>query len=495
MLIPEPLATESQSDYLARGHSALANEYPDTDQRNAILFDTWRKHRGEGELEKKAFSKFGDDRFVLVRDVPVFAEHEISGRDGKPSKYDRAALQAVCDRCNHRIADTGDFAAITNGHTPTDEQRAAGAAMPDVIGFSGPFRLGMIGNKTPRWAIFADEHHFKDRYDNTRRLPRRSPEVWLEERMENRFIDPIAALGAETPRLDMGLRFARTADGRSVEKYAAACAPGGASVVMPAPVSVSSPKVKPEDKLEAERYREHSAAATPDESGAPQNPQENPLMLSPEDVKQIVDAVMETEPMQWVRQQMLSDTAPAAGDATDGAALASEPSPAPIAAPNPAPGVSSPPSDDKDKDAYALATEKAKYANLEAEYVALRTQFDAERGERRKAERYSKLQELRTTFAFEMDKEVARCVPMSDEQFVAHLGVITENYQRIPVGASIYVPPLDKPEPPKTEKYSRDVCEKAVKIADDLRKSGAKEIVWDDCLKRASESMPKAVAG
>ncbi|MCE7884832.1 MAG: hypothetical protein DYH08_13425, partial [Actinobacteria bacterium ATB1] len=28
-----------------------------------------------------------------------------------------------------------------------------------VLGYVGPFRVGILGNKNPRWCIFADEHH------------------------------------------------------------------------------------------------------------------------------------------------------------------------------------------------------------------------------------------------------------------------------------------------------------------------------------------------
>ena len=79
--------------------------------------------------------------------------------------------------------------------------------MPDVVGFAGPFRLGHIG-RTPgsrRAAILADFQIFKDDLKRVRKYPRRSPEVWLEDRYEDIFIDPIALLGAEAPRLDLGM--------------------------------------------------------------------------------------------------------------------------------------------------------------------------------------------------------------------------------------------------------------------------------------------------
>lgn len=482
MPAPKPLADESHSEFITRGHHALAQEITNTDERNAVLFDRWRGDRGEGELEKKAFSRFGDDKFVHLRDVPVFAEHETMGRDGQPVKYDRAALQSICDRCNDRIADTGDFAALTDGHTPTEEQRIRGMEMPDVVGFSGPFRLGMIGNERPRWAIFADEHHYKDAYGKTQRLPRRSPEVWLEQKIEDRFMDPIAALGAETPRLDMGMRFARPHNGRMVEKYAASCAPGGSSTCMP--------EIAPAGTRRKEQYSDPAVVAPSADDNQPTH-QETTDMLSPEDVKQIVDAVMATEPMMWVREQMLASQPPEdepganpADPAAPAPAPPVDPPPAPPAMPAPVPPAA--PSNDKpdDKDAYARASEKARYAKLESEVTALRAERDAERQERVKVERHSKLGELRTTFAFDLDKEVARCATMDDAQFARHLDCVTENYQRIPIGASLYAPPLDRPAS-ATEQYSRETCGKAIKIADELRAKG-QEVDFNECLKKAA---------
>ena len=199
MPMPTPRSDETQSQFVARAHEALASEFPDTDQRNAVIFKQWRESRGGSDaLERKAREKFGDAKqFVRKLDKPVFTEHETKDADGNMVVYDRAALEKITNRCNERILDTGDFAPITFGHTPTEEEIARGAEMPDLGGFAGNFRLGMIGNKKPRWAIFADEYHYADSAEQLAKRPRRSVELWTEERMEDRFFDPIAALGAE----------------------------------------------------------------------------------------------------------------------------------------------------------------------------------------------------------------------------------------------------------------------------------------------------------
>jgi len=43
--IPKPITGESQDDYIPRCHSAIADEYKDRDQRNAICFNTWRESK------------------------------------------------------------------------------------------------------------------------------------------------------------------------------------------------------------------------------------------------------------------------------------------------------------------------------------------------------------------------------------------------------------------------------------------------------------------
>jgi len=61
---------------------------------------------------------FPAERFVTLRDVPVFVEHETIAKDGRRLRFGRAELEAVCRRCNQRIDQTGDYAAVTLGHTP-----------------------------------------------------------------------------------------------------------------------------------------------------------------------------------------------------------------------------------------------------------------------------------------------------------------------------------------------------------------------------------------
>lgn len=231
---PRPLPGEPQAQFAMRFHAEMESEIPETEARNDAMLDAWEKFGDDGGLLNKARKRFNSSEYRRVRNVPVFAEHSTKRITTNPQTgekreevvvYDRSAMEVIADRCNSRIRDTGDFAPLTDGHTPTQDEIEAGIKMPEVLGYDGPFRVGLIGNDDPRWAIFADEWHQLEDEQRLRRLRRRSPEVWKEERMEDRILDPIAALGAETPRLDMGparyaARYARSKiSGRTIERY------------------------------------------------------------------------------------------------------------------------------------------------------------------------------------------------------------------------------------------------------------------------------------
>lgn len=252
MPLPSPQPNESESDFIERAHKALASEFPDTDQRNAVVFRLWREHKGQSDVEKKSYMMFDDRQFVRVKNVPVFKEHEYRHRstdeDGNErevvEKYDLPALKKIIERCNHRIADTSDFAPLAAGHT-LDPEETNPREQPEVVGFAGPFRLGMIGTKDPKWAIFEDEVHYRDKAEEVARMPRRSPELFLKPDMAERFFDPVSVLGSVTPRSDLGLagmrapgvHYARTRNGQTVAhysapavKYQAAAMPGPGAV-------------------------------------------------------------------------------------------------------------------------------------------------------------------------------------------------------------------------------------------------------------------------
>ena len=288
-----PRPGESQPDFAVRFHREAAASIPGTDERNAAMWSAWCAARGEDRLDRIAAKLFGADHERKAF-LPLFDAHTARNRDGSTSHYDLAALRAIVAQCNRRILDTGDFAPLIDGHTPD----AKDGAQPDVLGWVGPFRLGMIGNVEPHWCIFADEWHDRTEGDRLRKLRRRSPEVWLEPDMRDRFFDPVAALGAETPRRDLGvarLSRARSADGRLVEKYAA-MAPGAVTTFVPGI---------------ADRKRKCAADPAPqlDTGGKAMN-------LSEEDIQKILAALLNSELMQFV-QQLKDEHEAASGEGGD----------------------------------------------------------------------------------------------------------------------------------------------------------------------------------
>ena len=282
----KPKNIESQSEFMSRALDALKDKYPDADQRTAYALKCWYESRGDTQADATVKKMFNSEEFIVRKNVPIFAEHETTDSQGNPQQYDRAALMKIIDKCNSRIEDTGDVAALTAGHTPDKDDVAQGAKQPEVLGYVGPFRLGQIGNKKPRYAILADEHVYRDVANKAKRMPRRSVELWMSPEMEERFVDPIAALGAEAPRLDLGMRFARaSASGELVEKYTGpvAAMPSGGNTFIP-----SEGNEKKTKKYEAKE----------------------PRMLAPEEVKQIVDAISQLDWAVWAKDQQSAGEMP-----------------------------------------------------------------------------------------------------------------------------------------------------------------------------------------
>lgn len=308
-LVVAPHPGESQVSFIERGDRELYAKIPDTIERSRYLLQCWIDAGGDRELAEITAKRFPASEFHTVRNLPIFTEHVTTDIRGEKRKYDRKALATIVRRCNERILDTGDFAILSEGHTPEAEDVAAGAKMPETLGYVGPFRLGMIGNRKPRWAIFADEHYHRSDLDKVKKRPRRSPEVFLDDMI----LDPIAALGAETPRLDTGIvRNCRLSDGRVVEKYSAACYPSGGNT---SPQSFRGKKEK-ETYAAGDEPMDNSTVSNPNlDSG------ESLSTMSDEEIQKIIlgvaAAVMQSKPMQWVASQMPPDWSPSEGENDD----------------------------------------------------------------------------------------------------------------------------------------------------------------------------------
>lgn len=546
-----PLPGETQVQFLDRVFSAVPG---DTDHRTAVALASWANSGREREIESIARRLFPKAKFRRVRNRPVFVEHTkvrvkrdpVTGEEREiTERYDRNALAAIVDRCNERILDTKDFSPITEGHTPDSDDVARGARMPEVLGYAGPYRLGKIGNKNPRWAIFCDEFHHHEAVPRIDRLQRRSPEVWLEERMQDRFFDPIAALGAETPRLDTGLgRFGRRRDGLLIEKYsAAAVAPSGHNAFIPTDGG--------------ERKRQDYAGEPGATNGATN-------MLDPNDIREIVDAIEQLDWVQGVKQLLAeqgageptgadtgmpgADAGPPAEPAAPDAAPPPPPAPE-AAAPAPAPEPPKQPyeCDDEDRDMmsrYAAGEvsddemmdhmqsrkesysatlgegsstqdppitpgdsasvgdrapysrsehdTKVRYARLERDHKALQGRVKTLEAERRDQYRRAKLAEKQAEgFCFDLDAEMREVADFNDQQFDRHLARV-ERYER----NGLDVPRLHTPslEARETEKYQRQRAEGIQKLASERRAAG-KECSWDEAAREWDKSHAAAQAG
>ncbi len=164
------------------------------------------------DLGKKHFD---DEEYVTVS-VPVFDEHN-GQEENVDINFTPEVLKEIVEKCNARIADTGDYPPVTAGHTsdnPDDPK-------PEVLGFASRFSLGTIGKIKPRKAIYAELKIKKDKWAKAKELPRRSIELWpdmvidpvvLKDRSP---IDTISLLGADRPARDLGLMYSKNKEGRA----------------------------------------------------------------------------------------------------------------------------------------------------------------------------------------------------------------------------------------------------------------------------------------
>lgn len=482
-LTPQP--GESQADYVDR----VWDHVPvDSDIEKAKWCrDAWFGSGNDSQLLNIARRRFPSDRYQHITGSAVFKEHSTTRKhEGQESTevYGRDEIEAICRRNNERIASTEDFAPLCEGHTPDQYARDRGVPQPKVLGYAGPYYLGKLNGQ---FAIFCDEHHHRDEAENLEKLQRRSPEIWLEERMDKRFFDPIACLGAETPRLDLGMtRYGRNVfsvradDGAELMKYAA---PAAGSVYVP-----------------TEKY------------GA------EPMALSPEDLSQIVEAISGMEQF-----QVLEQLAPVAGKLVE---MANGGGPGPmipggggdaggigLEGDNDGLEVNEPPSayepDDDDKSMLSrymagdcgddemsqyMAGKRDKYmggaqpaamptqysksaaadqariekARYERENEGLRRRVEVLERDKREAERYQKLTAKQAEgFVFDLEDELNDTRDMNDQQFERHLARI-ERYERAPLSdqvPALHTPPLQKGQVKQTEDYQRERAEWAVNYA------------------------------
>jgi len=159
-----------------------------------------------------ADAPFPADKYEVSHGVAILDEHE------RPEGYlGRDKLQAIANRLNDRIDDSGDYTPIIVRHTPDDDSQP----QPPIVGYAGPFEVKKFGNKNPRWAIFARNWFIeRDEKQTASKHPRRSVELAINrDTKQPSHINSIALLGAEAPRRMLGLKLSDK-EGFEVERYA-----------------------------------------------------------------------------------------------------------------------------------------------------------------------------------------------------------------------------------------------------------------------------------
>jgi len=400
------------------------------------------------------------DEYSVEHDVPIFTEHtiEVEGDSGEKESdcYGLKELQYITDNLNNRIEDTGDFVPIVVGHTDPEDK----SVKPPVVGFAGPYKIGRFGRTKPRWAIFAENWWTRKdpaTVELIKQHPRRSVELWREDRYEDRFFDPISLLGADTPRLDLGLMFSRTS-GKKIRRYSAV-APSGTNTFAPT--------------FGDEKKKLNYAGPEPDDISSEEGDMPS--------VDEIVQALEQTDVFQWARGKMAEESG-VGGDADDAA-----PPEAPPAAPPPA---NPPPGDQEnmnmpyartgDKDRYArlereLRETKDLYAKTDRENKALKDRLDAKDQETTRAVRYARLQELSMQHVLDPEEEIEEVLAMDDKTWDKHQDRILNRYERIPAGRVL---PYERPAMLKSEAADsaaeKEIAEEAANLVTSKRNAGEK---------------------
>jgi hypothetical protein len=290
----QPQQGETYAQYVQRAHYALMADCPDWMERNDRVWSNWEASRGDN-LRQRAKQYFSSNRFVP--NVCYFSEHETIGRDGRPVRYSFHELSEIVEEHNSR-ADRHNYSALASKHTvdgvlPENLE-------PKVVGYVGSARLGMVGNENPQWAAFFDEHHKTDKYstDVLADKQRRSVEVNRYKDGRRPYFDPVAVLGADSPRLPLPVaRYAE--DGAMIDRY---------SVMAPAQVSGSNSFIPSfgSDNTKPRQQQQYS---------------EQPTMgsnLTPQDIQAVVQAIQSTPEMEWVRNQMGTGGPASAGGGGNG---------------------------------------------------------------------------------------------------------------------------------------------------------------------------------
>lgn len=155
----------------------------------------------EAKLLQKGYEKLPP--FFVLREGEISDE-----RTGGVVKLTKDRLESIAETQNKRIINTGDATPVIVGHT---KRHLLEKDQPEEVGLTTNFRVVKFfktntwGLEATPWAKPEDKIHFE-------KFKRRSAELWTDPDL----IDPISLLGANTPRLDLGLHQFSKADNRYV---------------------------------------------------------------------------------------------------------------------------------------------------------------------------------------------------------------------------------------------------------------------------------------
>lgn len=325
------------------------------------------------------------EEWFEIPGVAVLDEHQNPSAKDEFRNVDRDLLATIAANSQRRIDDTGDECPVVvdfesrRGHTPRPNENRP---MPQVAGYARNFRVvDRFGKVNPRSAIVCDMRFKKSDRERLQQFPRRSIEIWPQDKI----IDPIALLGAETPKRDLGLmRFSRGESERLIYQM------------------------------------------------------DEPLNQEPdgdENKQAIIEACMQAfanSPMGQFIANLMQQQAP------------TPPAPAPVApAPPPVPAAEPPkePEEEPKKMSRTRADVerddlKLRMSRLESELSEAKKEAeDAKRGFRR-ADRERVLTQLQAEgYKFSRAEELDDVQDMDDKAFEKHVGRIKQNYAKAPVSA------------------------------------------------------------
>lgn len=430
--VPTPQPNESCEDFCLRAHKSLMTGVPNAGDRNQMVWNAWDLSHGSVE-RYRAQQKFGGYR--MVPNVCHFAEHTTTTRGGQ-MVVDSVGVKEICQNMNRRIGDVGLYPPLINKHTADVEQ--AGQE-PYIVGYGGNYRIGMIGEgEKQRYAIFGDEFHKPEHTSELNGKPRRSVELIRYKDSSRNFFDPIACLGAESPRIEIPPAYysiEHDEEGLEVVRY---------SIASPVYAGSSNTFIPTfgEDK-------ERRSVA----SGEPNT--EKYSMLQQEDLTQVIDAIKNalSPYLQYLDTQMQGQMG--GDDQVDALAMAGnqgqpgqsgQPPAAPAPAPAPAPVPTPKPEqfsnqpmpamryeagadDDAEVERYSALQDQ--FSELVAECGQLRTRLGQLETERTDAIRAHRLHQLCSEYegAIDFDEESSKVLysagaELDDDEFEERLELI-----------------------------------------------------------------------